>query len=739
MPDQTPAQPPRDNLVRAVYPAVELRANENEPDGPPILEGHFAKFNEWTEIDSVWEGRFLERIRPGAFRKTFSENRDRIRALFQHGQDPVVGDKPLGSIDVLEEDGQGARYEVGLLDTSYNRDIIPGLKAGLYGSSFRFSVVKEELNAKAKRSAHNPEGLPERTINEARVFEFGPVTFPAYAGATAGVRSLTDAYQLRRFVREPDKLAEVLDSMRADALPGADSGHSVEGSRQAEPAPVLETVATKPFTATVAAPQQEITPMSDVKMPVEQRVARQTEIKSRLAAIDAEYAGEALPDEVRSEFDGLRAELAANEAVIKEVEERRAFLGSVDANPQTNVRKSDAVGPYLNFRTSTADIYDMAAIRSSARTPADEVRMLKDNARRAVEIASFPGAKDRSAAQEHVEWVLANVDETGTPPGTLARRILATGAPIYDQAFGKLIKGAPLDNEEARALSLTAGAGGNAVTFDLDPTIMGTSARQVNPWRAISRVIPITGDEWRGVTSGAIVTAYEAEATETTDNAPTLTQPAISTEKAQAFVPFSIEIDMDWAGMRSEMSTLLQESKDDLEGVKFAVGSGTNEPFGVITGATTTVNATAGGVYDMEDMYRLTAALPERYQPRASIVANRAIYNTTRQFNLTGQSNPWKDVDEATVTDGRAGTLLGYPAYQSSAMSAVTTVGALFAIIGDFSRFVIVDRVGLNVEVLPHLLGANRRPTGQRGLYAFWRNGSKVINADAFRVLIGLA
>jgi hypothetical protein len=30
----------------------------------------------------------------------------------------------------------------------------------------------------------------------------------------------------------------------------------------------------------------------------------------------------------------------------------------------------------------------------------------------------------------------------------------------------------------------------------------------------------------------------------------------------------------------------------------------------------------------------------------------------------------------------------------------------------------ILDRVGLTVEVLPHLLGANRRPTGERGLYA---------------------
>jgi len=32
-------------------------------------------------------------------------------------------------------------------------------------------------------------------VIEARVPEFGPTPFPAYAGATTGVRSLTDAYR----------------------------------------------------------------------------------------------------------------------------------------------------------------------------------------------------------------------------------------------------------------------------------------------------------------------------------------------------------------------------------------------------------------------------------------------------------------------------------------------------------------------------------------------------------------
>lgn len=49
----------------------------------------------------------------------------------------------------------------------------------------------------APRSDYNEAGLPERTITEARVLEFGPVSFPGYEGAVAGVRSLTDRFVLR--------------------------------------------------------------------------------------------------------------------------------------------------------------------------------------------------------------------------------------------------------------------------------------------------------------------------------------------------------------------------------------------------------------------------------------------------------------------------------------------------------------------------------------------------------------
>lgn len=227
---------PTDDLFRACYPGVELR-QEGEP-GQPTLFGHLAVFNQWTEINSVFEGHFLERLAPGAFTKTFRENRDKMRVLFQHGKDPQIGDKPLGPIERLGEDETGAFYEVPMLDTSYNRDLIPGLQAGLYGSSFRFKVMKDEVDRRPSRSAYNPKGLPERTITEVRVPEFGPVTFPAYEGATAGVRSITDRFvfgsEFREATEDDDEITP--EEGEGDGAPtpdeddGALSGDGAEGT-----------------------------------------------------------------------------------------------------------------------------------------------------------------------------------------------------------------------------------------------------------------------------------------------------------------------------------------------------------------------------------------------------------------------------------------------------------------------------------------------------------------------------
>jgi uncharacterized protein len=176
--DQAKApEAPREDLIRM---STTLR-HEEGGDGS-LLVGYAAVFNEETVIDS-WEGKFIERIAPGSFRKTLRERGDQIKVLFNHGMDPQIGDKPLGKPAVIKEDERGLYVEVPLDDTSYNADIKALLRSGaLDGMSFRMTVLEDKWE--------EPEdGLPIRTIKQVRLYEFGPVTFPAYAATQAGVRA----------------------------------------------------------------------------------------------------------------------------------------------------------------------------------------------------------------------------------------------------------------------------------------------------------------------------------------------------------------------------------------------------------------------------------------------------------------------------------------------------------------------------------------------------------------------
>jgi phage head maturation protease len=140
----------------------------------------FSQLNTWYEIRSFWEGNFLERVAPGSFA---GANPEEIRSLFNHGHDFQLGGKALGVPTGLDEAGGFARLTVPLLDTTYVRDLLPGLRAGAYGSSFMFDVTGESWDWEPEASDENPQQLPERTILSVRLYEAGPVTWPANPGA----------------------------------------------------------------------------------------------------------------------------------------------------------------------------------------------------------------------------------------------------------------------------------------------------------------------------------------------------------------------------------------------------------------------------------------------------------------------------------------------------------------------------------------------------------------------------
>jgi HK97 family phage major capsid protein len=373
--------------------------------------------------------------------------------------------------------------------------------------------------------------------------------------------------------------------------------------------------------------------------------------------------------------------------------------------------------------------WDLRDLRSYGRDKSAVNAELRARALSA--ISKMPGASD--TIRKGGTSIIENWDDSDS---RIAKIVLATSSPEYLRAWSKLARGKKelVTQEEqgalVRAMSLTDSAGGYMVPFQLDPTVIITSAGSLNQIRKIARQVVATGDVWNGISAGQVTWSFAAEATQASDNSPTFVQPTINTYKAQGFVPISIEALEDEANVTQEVARLLAFGKEALEAQKFISGSGSGEPFGIVTALTGTASeVTQAAGLPITSVYGLDNALPARYRSNASWLAHRAIYNTIRQFDTAGGAGMWVQLPADVPAQ-----LVGREAYEAEAMDSTTATTKRNLIYGDFSNYVIADRVGMSIEFIPHLVGANQRPTGQRGWYAYYRVGAAVVNSDGFRM-----
>lgn len=746
-------------VVRSCQQRTEVRTDsQDSPVG--TLVGEFSVFGDWYEINSMWEGHFLERTAAGAFKRTINNRSGQspVRVILEHGFDPTVADKPLGVPKVLEERSTGVYGETPLFDTSYNRDLAPALQGGAYGQSFRFQVMRDEFvepDAEGWADTGNPAwaDLPQRTITEVRLIEFGPTIWPASpsTNGTTGLRSDTDRFYEQLARRDQSAFEAAVRSVRSHRAPVAakaaettedpQTGHSndpvsapVERSHSEDPPQVKHSEDTHTRTTS-----QKEKPMSEI-LTIEERAARKSEIDARLTEINIENRGGALSAEVQDEWDSLAEERAVHVQAIKAQEERDEFLRSIAANEASHESHEDVqsrakrYAPQVSTRPTGEDIYDLNAIRTKSNGMESLNRNLRDHALRAIESSKFPG-EDRSKAQEKVADLLDKVEQ----PEKLAERILATGSPAYDRAFGKAVTKQGLTSEEQRALSLGSDAdGGYAVPFQLDPTVILVSDGVVNPLRSIARVVQITGKSWEGLTSEGMTVTRKGEVAEATDDSPQFDQPVVNTSRADGFAQFSVALEYSWGQLRAELTSMLADAKNVEEANSFVNGAGTTIsgngggtlPQGVLVGATNATTTASATALTRSDLYKVHNGLPQRFRANAQWLAEQSFYDICRGLDEIG--DVW-----TPLAAGGYPPLLGKKVNEASEMPAASlTANSKLALYGDFARaFIIVDRIGMSVELVPQVFGPNGRPTGQRGIFAYWFNGSKVIVPQALQLL----
>lgn len=166
--------------VMAAGPAVRAAARA---EGGQVIEGHGAVFN----TPAVIAGLFEEVIAPGAFTRAIQE--DDCRGLFNHDPNWIMGRKSAGTLR-LSEDAVGLAYVIDLPTTGHGEHVGQAIARGdVSGSSFSFDVLPDGERWDWPASAGM---LPRRTLLAVKLWDVGPVTFPAYveADVTAAARGV---------------------------------------------------------------------------------------------------------------------------------------------------------------------------------------------------------------------------------------------------------------------------------------------------------------------------------------------------------------------------------------------------------------------------------------------------------------------------------------------------------------------------------------------------------------------
>lgn len=486
---------------------------------------------------------------------------------------------------------------------------------------------------------------------------------------------------------------------------------------------------------------------------VEQLRAFQNAVTERLRALHGEI-GEGEPtDAQRAEWETLDAESQAVPAQIEEAERAQEEAQRAEREREERAQR------FADFRRSGGG--PQFTPNRGATFDADPARLSRadavNRAQRVLDDRRDAGAAHLTEEQRSHVATLLRTTTKNLRGDHLAVRMLLTENPAYRSAWAKLISGrqavltpeeadAYLRFEEWRGMSIgTDGEGGYGVPVLIDPTIILTGQGSPNDILNLARVETITTDAWKGVTSAGMRWKFRGEGVATTDGSPTLAQPVVTAHRVDGYIPYTIEVGMDYPGFAGEMARLLDEGYRETLADKLTTGAGdgSTEPYGIVTALDANTNveratATAGTIA-AADIYGMWAALPIRFRKgrfanreRTAWMSDTTVMNAIRQL---GTVDPNLTVP---ITEEGIGRLFGraYPENDYMADAATGTTAANLLIVGDWSNYLVAQRAGMVVETVQHVIDTTTgTPTGERAWFGWARVGADSINDLAFRLL----
>lgn len=339
----------------------------------------------------------------------------------------------------------------------------------------------------------------------------------------------------------------------------------------------------------------------------------------------------------------------------------------------------------------------------------DEIKALESEAQRNSKLEAMSGFMSEPAPESSE---LAPAPERKSDDEMFARMLLTN-----DYA----------EQKELRAnLNITTdNQGGFVVPKTLQARVLEMLKAQ-NVMRQISAVMQTASTELIPVEASKAQFTWMDEAAAFSETDLTFNQISIGAHKLGGMIKITDELLQDSAiDIASYITRKMVEAINDAEEVAFITGTGTKQPKGVITAATTGVTTASATAVTSDEVIDLFYSLDGGYRSNAVWLMSDSFERELRKLKV-GNDYLWQPALEL----GRPNTILGRPVYTSGAMPAFAK-NAVPCAFGDFSRYQIADRGGISVMRLNELFAGN----GLVGFRVFKRVDGQLLDTNAIKTL----
>jgi HK97 family phage major capsid protein len=154
-------------------------------------------------------------------------------------------------------------------------------------------------------------------------------------------------------------------------------------------------------------------------------------------------------------------------------------------------------------------------------------------------------------------------------------------------------------------------------------------------------------------------------------------------------------------------------------------GTGSSQPNGIVTAATSTATA-AAATLTADDIISLAYKVDASYAQGAAFMMSRALLGIIRKFKDSNDQYLW----QPSLIAGEPEMILGYPVFQNSAMATAVATGNVVAIFGQLNKYKIREVNAIRMKRLVELYAG----TDQEGFGGFMRFDGNLLDAGTHPV-----